>query len=109
MDERVKKDVYAAGLDALFNAREQHGDFFVSSHEGYAVLKEEVEGAADAMEEMEKLTRIMWEGIKHDMNRDSEDADKLLKQSAECAGRCCEVMAVCSKIMESAKLHNIAE
>lgn len=44
--------------------REEHGDKFNSMHEGYAILKEEVEEAESEFEFLDHYLEEVWESVK---------------------------------------------
>lgn len=43
-----------------------HGPAFHSLHEGYAVIKEEVEEADEEMDRLKKKLGFLWENVKND-------------------------------------------
>lgn len=103
ISDRVRAAVARAAMEAMLDAREQHGDYFNSSHEGVAVIREEVEEAIeDAIDMGEKLNH-MWQGVRHDLNREAEDAEKISNAAERCATECSQVMAMCTKMIETKK------
>ena len=89
--------------EAIKNEFEQackcYGAYFNSSHEGYAVLREEIEEAKDNIEEMLRHLSEMWETVKTD------DVEGYLKEARLIglyanflACEACQVAAVVKKI-----------
>jgi hypothetical protein len=68
--------------EELVRANEEFGSEFNSMHEGYAVIKEEIEEAqAELVNVIDDLDEI-WDFIKSNNNEDALEIAKSLKQSA---------------------------
>ena len=70
---------------------------FHSTHEGYAVLKEEIEEAKDALDEVTVCHQMMWEHIKRDHLKAYEYADKVEKYAVRLAAEAIQVAAMAQK------------
>lgn len=57
--------------EELERAAELHGEKFNSRHEGYAVLKEEIEELSSAINGLESELEDLWYYIKRDMDTSS--------------------------------------
>ena len=53
------------------NACEQFGDKYHSLHEGYAVLKEEIEEVKESIKQIENSFALFWENIKNNETENS--------------------------------------
>lgn len=99
--DKILRAVSTAALEALLAAREEHGDYFGSSHEGVAVIAEEVEEMLAEADAVKKRLDVMWEGVKHDMEREEQDAGELYNRARACAAECSQIMAMCQKMIET--------
>lgn len=64
MIARMTKDLVSAACKSeLANAR-TFGSFYSSEHEGYAILKEETEEAADNLKAVERCLNDVWQNVK---------------------------------------------
>lgn len=99
--EMTEKHVEAAIGAETQKAVENYGLKYNSLHEGYAVLKEEVEEAGEEQREIEHLLECIWTIIKmSSFNEDKVDGIKALKEHAEnLALEACQIAAVCNKIL----------
>lgn len=103
ISEKVKAAVSRAALEAMLDMREQDGDYFHSSLEGWAELSVAVENVGDAYCDMCKALEDLFGGIKNDINREASDAERLYEYAADCAAECSSVMALCTKMIETKK------
>lgn len=88
----------------LQNIVKKYGAVYASAHEAYAVLKEEIEEAAEDMEQINRDLAYLWALIKNNhiekgVGTISEAIDyaKMLAQEAV------QVAAVCERFMETIK------
>lgn len=86
----------------LINIKCIWGNAYSSRHEGYAVLKEEVEEAEEALENLQNKLENIWSNIRlnWDSKKDIHEAEiaafALASEAIQCA-------AVCRKFLESSK------
>lgn len=86
----------------LINIKCIWGNAYSSCHEGYAVLKEEVEEAEEALENLQNKLENIWSNIRlnWDSKKDIHEAESaaftLASEAIQCA-------AVCRKFLESSK------
>ena len=77
---------------------------FNSTHEGYAVIKEELEETADEMAYAEGNIRCVWTHLKKNRQENAIEYIKELKESAiNLAAEAIQVSAMASKFLESFK------
>lgn len=93
--------------EELSNAR-TYGQFYSSMHEGYAVLKEEIEETKEAVDSFKGLLHVFWlsvRGQKDKINRenysDKEQMEIMYKRAMHVAKEATQVAAVCLKLKES--------
>ena len=73
---------------------------FNSTHEGYAVIKEEIEEAQDELEEVNCTLNDVWDCTKLNYMESSMDRVKYLKQRAiNLAAEAIQVAAMCDKFL----------
>lgn len=98
--EMTKKQVQAAIESELQNAVEKYGEKYNSSHEGFAVLKEEVDEARDELIYIQNKLYNCWNDVKLNRKKLYELDIKALKSHAESlALEACQIAAVCDKIL----------
>lgn len=95
--EELMPELVALELEA---ADQKHPPFH-STHEGYAVLKEEIEEAKDALDEVTVCLQMMWEHIKRDHLKAYEYADKVEKYAVRLAAEAIQVAAMAQKFKTS--------
>lgn len=99
MTELTDKIKALADLE-LQDANVKHPQFH-SLHEGYAVLLEELEEAAEALEEAEAMRKILWIHVRRDdaaMVRSF--AARLEKAAAELAAEATQCAAMARKMLD---------
>lgn len=80
------------------NACDKWGDNYNSLHEGYAVLKEEVEETDEEMQIVNLRLQWFWDSIRR--NEPSKKSIEVLREHAEkLALEAVQVAAVCNKIL----------
>jgi hypothetical protein len=76
---------------------------FASAHEGYAILKEEIEEANDEMIFVEYLLGILWQYIKeNDEVRGFQNIAKIKERAIAGIKELIQVAAMCDKFEDSA-------
>ena len=101
--EELIKSVVCAECEEYGRASVKFGAVNNSDHESYAVLREEVDEAFDAMEDVDNLTNMFFESVKHN----EEDGRKLdilnvIKHLAEeAAAESIQVAAMARKAIET--------
>lgn len=99
-DELSKKYVEAAIGSETQNAVEKFGLTYNSLHEGYAVLKEEVEEAGDKLKAITFHLDVFWRMVKHNEEKAGKKTIALLADDAkQLALEAVQVCAVCNKIL----------
>jgi hypothetical protein len=77
-----------------------HGGFN-STHEGYAVLKEEIEEAEDEIGKVKIALNDMWTAIKSDENQGARYiAERALEMAKKGVSEMIQVAAMCQKMIE---------
>lgn len=103
-EECIKQAIYAETEEAEIN----YGKTYNSLHEGYAVLKEEVEEAGEEWDNVNRGLTILWEKIrKPELWSDHELITELKatkKNAEQLALEAVQVAAVCNKILNSLKV-----
>lgn len=74
IDRNADKHLACATDCELANIRKVHGNKYNSTHEGYAVLLEEVEEAEDELERIREEMADLWQNIKQNDNTAVTDA-----------------------------------
>ena len=77
---------------------------FHSTHEGYAVLKEEIEEAKQALDEAEACLEMVWACIKKDRPRAFEYAEHIEKHAIHLAAEAIQVAAMARKFIDSRRI-----
>lgn len=99
--EMTKKYVEAAVGAETQNAVEKFGLTYNSLHEGYAVLKEEVEEALEESKQVTAALDRLWSGIKNNDKLDLKNHVSAILLSAEqMALEAVQIAAVCNKILK---------
>lgn len=100
--ERAIANIDKAIETELINIKVSWGDTYNSRHEGYAVLKEEVEEAEEALENLQNKLENVWSNIKlnWDSKKDVHEAESAAFSLASEAVQCA---AICRKFLESSK------
>ena len=97
----VKADVEKLVQKELESAN-QRFPMFRSDHEGYAVIKEEIEESEQALENTKVYLNLLWVGVKGNLVR--ERNIKYLKRYAEeLACEAIQVAAMAQKFIDSQK------
>lgn len=99
----VKEDVELLVLKELESANKKFPMFY-SDHEGYAVLKEEVEEAETDLMNMKDVLSVLWRYIKRNVEVPKKRQAELVKMCAiELAVEAIQVAAMAQKFIDSKK------
>lgn len=74
---------------------------FHSTHEGYAVLLEEIEEAVSVQREIEACREMMWEHIKQDSPKAFEYAQRIERYAMHMAAEAIQVAAMAQKFQST--------
>ena len=99
MMKNLEKTIRGALKQELDYAIKDHGEKFNSTHEAYAVIKEEYEEAQIELEKAGDYLNDFWDSVKHDANGESE----LALMFNACVRTACEAIqtaAMCLKARE---------
>ena len=95
---KTKSLIQEAIETELENARKQWGPQYNSEHEAYAVLKEEVEEAADDLTIISEDLGFLWNAVKGNSDKPYSAALKHIQQTAlELAIEAVQIAAVAKK------------
>ena len=99
MEAQLTKDFIKAAIDAEEeNAKAQWGARYNSEHEAYAVLKEEVEEAADDLTIIQEDLGFLWNAVKGNSDKPYSAALTHIIQVAEAlATEAVQIAAVAKK------------
>ena len=99
IEARADELINNAILLELANICEVHGKKYSTNHEGYAVLKEEVEETMDNLTYMLRHLKALWTYCKNDNTDGVLSEARLIGYSAMCAAEeAVQCAAVCKKI-----------
>lgn len=97
----VKEDVKDLVKKELDSANEKF-PMFRSTHEGYAVIKEEVEECQDCIENIVIALDEVWAGTRHNyIDRQLDDVEILKEIAIHLATEAIQVAAMAQKFMDS--------
>lgn len=101
--EELIKSVVCAECEEYGRASVKFGAVNNSDHESYAVLREEADEAADAMEEVDSLTNIFFEMVKNnEEDKVKMDILNVIKHRAEeAAAESIQAAAMARKAIET--------
>lgn len=98
--ETAKEKINLAIIAETQQAIEKYGEKYNSLHEGYAVLKEEVEEARDEQVYIRNGFYKVWNGVKVGELK-KEDVQQIREHAEQLALEAVQVAAVCNKILNS--------
>lgn len=102
--EKAKEAIKLAVGFEYNNITTKHGDKYASEHEGYAVLKEEIEEAADELDCINKNLAYIWALIKNNHVKKSWEAlEETLQYAINLAEEATQVAAVCTRFLDTIK------
>lgn len=95
IDQNMREIIIALVDKELDNAVRTHGKCN-SPHEGYSLIKEEIEEAQDEMNLMDLSLQALWRRVKDD-KLFYKDADDICSFAINCACECVQVAAMAKK------------
>ena len=98
--KKAEESINQAVCYELQNIVKEHGATYNSTHEGYAVLKEEVEEAAEDMKQIEQKLEHLWETIKINFPVDDE-LTRLKAVAVALAGEAVQCAAVLERFLST--------
>ena len=100
--EELIKSVVCAECEEYGRASVKFGAVNNSDHESYAVLREEADEAADAMEDVDALTNVFFEMVKNEEDKVKLDILNVIKHRAEeAAAESIQAAAMARKAIET--------
>ena len=99
--ELARLHINKAVMTETQNAKENYGDHYNSPHEGYAVLLEEVEEAADDLTYIKNNLAVLWQSIKTNDLKDTTLLTDIEGTAQMLALEAVQIAAVCTKFKES--------
>ena len=107
--QEIIEGVEKLAYEELERANVKFGTFH-STHEGYAVIKEEIEEAADELEDIATYLSDMWRGVKGDSVGVTRNYALYIKQTAvRLAAESIQVAAMAQKFIDSSKQWKVAD
>lgn len=102
--EKAKEAIELAVGFEYNNITTKYGEVYASEHEAYAVLKEEIEEAAECLDGINKNLAYIWALIKNNHIQKGREALEETKQYAiALAEEATQVAAVCERFLETIK------
>ena len=102
--EKASESIEQAVAYELQNIVKNYGATYASEHEGYAVLKEEIEEAEECLDCINKNLAYIWALIKNNHIQKGREALEETKQYAiALAEEATQVAAVCERFLETIK------
>ena len=99
--ELARLHINKAVMTETENAKKKYGDRYNSLHEGYAVLLEEVEEAADDLTYIKNNLGVLWQSIKTNDLKDTTLLTDIEGTAQMLALEAVQIAAVCTKFKES--------
>ena len=99
--ELARLHINKAVMTETENAKKKYGDRYNSLHEGYAVLLEEVEEAADDLTYIKNNLSVLWQSIKTNDLKDTTLLTDIEGTAQMLALEAVQIAAVCTKFKES--------
>lgn len=97
---KAKESIDQAVCYELQNIVKEYGPTYHSTHEGYAVLKEEVEEAAEDMKQIEQLMEGVWDAVKINFAM-KDQLGKLKAVAVALAGEAVQCAAVLERFLST--------
>jgi hypothetical protein len=99
--EQIKTEISRLAKMELVRSYEIGNSRFNSAHEGYAVIKEEVEETADEAERLETQLEILWIHIRQDKHTNALDmARKMYDTALAAAYEAVQAAAMAQKYLQ---------
>lgn len=96
-NEVARLHISKAVMAETENAKKNYGDRYNSQHEGYAVLLEEVEEAADDLTYIKNNLGVLWQSIKTNDMKDTTLLTDIEGTAQLLALEAVQIAAVCAK------------
>lgn len=102
-------DHLSPGVEALVELEhktivDKYGDGYTSMHEGYAVLKEEIEEAEEALQDVKKHLDWAWLAVREDERKlFGSEILRVEHYAKQLAAEAVQVAAVCRRMRGGAK------
>lgn len=99
IQEKTKSLIEQAATVELDNAVENFGESFVSTHEAYAVLLEEMEEVQDNIKTLTTLKDMLWTAVKTNRSTShmQEIVDRMITYATHSVAELLQVEAVLNK------------
>ena len=102
--EKAKEAIELAINFEHNNITTKYGEVYASEHEAYAVLKEEIEEAADDLDQLNKDLAYLWALVKNNHIKNGNGTISEARDYAEMlAQEAVQVAAVCERFLETIK------
>lgn len=102
--EKASESIEQAVVYELQNIVKNYGATYASEHEAYAVLKEEIEEAAEDMEQINRELAYLWDLIKtNHIEAGGGAISKTIDYAKMLAQEAVQVAAVCMRFLETIK------
>ena len=102
--EKAEDSINKAVVYELQNIVNKYGAVYASEYEAYAVLKEEIEEAADDLDQLNKDLAYLWALIKNNHIKNGNGTISEARDYAEMlAQEAVQVAAVCERFLETIK------
>ena len=100
--EEATKSIEKAICHELRNIVKKHGPSYASEHEGFAVLMEECQEAAESDKDMQEHLGKLWKSIRENQISNFE-LSQVYNFAIALAEEAVQVAAVCERFMETVK------
>lgn len=100
--EEATKSIEKAICHELRNIVKKHGPTYASEHEGFAVLMEECQEAAESDKDMQEHLENLWKSIRQNQISKFE-LSQIYNYAIGLAEEAVQVAAVCERFMETVK------
>lgn len=99
-DKKTEEKINEAVTLELTNACNLFGNTFHTLHEGYAVVKEELEETENDLEFVKDHFNSLWDAVKADNAQSAKESAYMIAYNAiELAKEACQIAAVARKII----------
>jgi hypothetical protein len=96
--EKTESIVKQACIYELAQAVLEHGDKFNSMHEGWAILKEEIEEVEDNFNRIKEYLDFLWKLVKRDSDSMKEFVSHIQDFTLDSMKELAQVWSVCEKM-----------
>jgi len=105
---KLKQQVEMLADNELLNSNKKFAPTFHTTHEGYAVIKEEIEEAADELEAINQMLNIVWSNVRRNSTA-NKNLLAIKKWSINLAAESIQVAAMAQKYIDSFKEDKVNE